>query len=77
MNDIAAVAAKWGCDWIVGEYVATKKNGMVQNLYKEFGFEECSNGWFVPADPAGTIFRQRVSDFMPKKHHIAETVVLE
>lgn len=77
MNAIIKVATLWGCEWIVGEYVGTKKNGMVRNLYGEFGFETCSNGWFSPVDPDGVLFRRRVSDCVPLRHHIDETVRVE
>lgn len=40
-------ALKWGCSEIEGEYIPTKKNGMVENLYTDLGFYEKGNGKFV------------------------------
>lgn len=35
---IVETARKWGCKKIIGEYIPTRKNKMVEKLYKEFGF---------------------------------------
>lgn len=36
---IVECAKKRGCDEIVGEYIRTERNGMVRNLYDDYGFE--------------------------------------
>lgn len=36
---IVDIARKWACKKIKGEYIPTKKNKMVANLYEEFGFD--------------------------------------
>lgn len=39
-------AKEWGCGRIVGEYLPTKKNGMVKDFYPGLGFERKSDGSF-------------------------------
>ena len=39
-------AAEWGCRRIVGEYLPTKKNGMVKDFYPGLGFAACKDGTF-------------------------------
>lgn len=36
---IVECAKRRGCDEIVGEYIRTERNGMVRNLYDDYGFE--------------------------------------
>ena len=38
------VAREWGSDRIIGEYLPTKKNGMVKGFYPELGFSRCGDG---------------------------------
>ncbi len=38
------VAKGWGCRSIEGEYLPTKKNGMVKEFYPGLGFEKCADG---------------------------------
>lgn len=33
-------ALEWGCDVLVGEYVSSGRNGLVENLYTELGFKK-------------------------------------
>lgn len=33
-------ADNWNCKWIVGEYIPTKKNALVKNLYCDLGFRK-------------------------------------
>jgi FkbH-like protein len=44
---IYKTAVQWGCSAIEGEYLPTKKNGMVSSLYSELGFDENKNGRFI------------------------------
>ena len=37
-KSILEIAREWDCSEIIGEYIPTKKNKMVENLYKEIGF---------------------------------------
>lgn len=69
-NTICEVAMKWGCDWLVGEYLPTKKNRMVSTLLAEMGFEQCPAGWFPQSEPEGTVYRYKVSDFCSRSHFI-------
>jgi FkbH-like protein len=39
-------AKEWGCGRIVGEYLPTKKNGMVKDFYPGLGIERKSDGSF-------------------------------
>lgn len=38
-KNIIKAAEKLGCSKIIGEYIPTKKNGIVKDLYKDLGFE--------------------------------------
>lgn len=46
-NAVAAAAAEMGCERIVGEYIPTKKNKMVEKFYQGLGFEEISEYNYV------------------------------
>ena len=46
-DTVYETALKWGCSVIKGEYIPTKKNGMVKNLYADLGFYEEGNGRFT------------------------------
>ncbi len=37
-KNILNVARQWGCSEIIGEYIPTRKNKMVENLYSDIGF---------------------------------------
>lgn len=39
-KSIIESAKGWGCEKIIGEYIPTKKNKMVENLYEQLGFEK-------------------------------------
>ena len=69
-NAICEVAKKWGCDWLVGEFLPTKKNRMVNSLLPEMGFEQCSEDWYRPSDPEGMVYRLRVEESEPRPHFI-------
>ena len=69
-NTICEIATKWGCDWVVGEYLPTKKNRMVNNLLAEMGFEQCPADWFSPSEAEGTVCRLKVSNFKKLVHFI-------
>lgn len=71
LNSVCSVAEGWGCEWIVGEYIPTKKNKMVSTLFSELGFEECPEGWFHPSEPQGMTYRLRLSTFRAQPHHIS------
>ena len=40
INSIINIIKKWGCDEILGEYLPTKKNRVIQNLYSDLGFNK-------------------------------------
>lgn len=44
MNAIFAYAARLGAKRVVGQYIPTKKNDMVKDFFKGFGFEKVANG---------------------------------
>ena len=44
MNRLVEIALSMGVTLIVGEYVPTKKNGVVKNLYSELGFHRLEDG---------------------------------
>ena len=37
-------AVEWGSERIVGEYLPTKKNGMVKDFYSDLGFQKRVDG---------------------------------
>ncbi len=45
LNSIAALARKNNFDRIVGEYIPTKKNGIVKDHYQHLGFTSVSDKW--------------------------------
>ncbi len=48
---IYSVAREWGCSRITGEYIPTKKNGMVKDLFTDLGFSPEGNGrYFLSLD---------------------------
>ncbi len=69
-NTICGIAIKWDCEWIVGEYLPTKKNRMVGTLLAKMGFEECPADWFQPSEPGGITYRLKVSEFKNRSHFI-------
>ncbi len=47
LNTIAEIAHKEGITKVVGEYIPTKKNQMVQDHYKNLGFREEDGKWIL------------------------------
>lgn len=47
MENIILSARKMGCDQVVGEYIPTSKNGMVKNIYKDFGFKPVNSAEII------------------------------
>ena len=43
-NKILEIAIQWGCESIVGEYIATPKNSLVKELFPQLGFHILENG---------------------------------
>jgi FkbH-like protein len=76
LNLIFDTARRWGCEWVVGEYLPTKKNKLVSNLYRDFGFEDCSDEWLSDINGNGKTYRIKLSECRDKSHHI-ETCQLE
>ncbi len=54
-------AKSWGCTRLVGEYIPTKKNKMVENFYPDLGFREYEDGRF----------ELRLSDYEKRKCYIS------
>ncbi len=46
-NSIATIAKELGYKKVVGEYIKTEKNAMVENLYTTMGYEDVGNNRFV------------------------------
>lgn len=69
-NAICDIARNWNCNWVVGEYLPTKKNQMVSGLYPELGFEKAPNGWLSGSEAGGTVYRMNLSSALPKNHYI-------
>jgi FkbH-like protein len=47
LNHIVAIASELGYHTIVGEYIPTKKNGIVKNHYESLGFTEQDGLWVL------------------------------
>jgi len=60
LDALAAKAAAAGADTLRGYYLPTAKNGMVQDLYKKFGFS------LREETEAGTVWELSLSDYVPK-----------
>ena len=41
LNRLIEIAQRWGCDALVGEYIPTAKNALVEALYSRLGFASC------------------------------------
>jgi len=61
LNEIMAYARNNSFTEVLGEYIETKKNGMVKDHYRNFGFIEKSNLWFYD-----------VSDYKPVDGYITK-----
>ncbi|MDY6987486.1 MAG: HAD-IIIC family phosphatase [Thermodesulfobacteriota bacterium] len=47
LNEIVALARKSGCRQLTGEYIPTKKNRLVKDLYLRMGFAERAGRWIL------------------------------
>ena len=47
INDIVALCKEAGIRKLVGEYLATKKNGMVEHIYADMGFDDLGEGRYA------------------------------
>jgi len=47
LNTLAAAARRGGAKRLVGEYVRTAKNELVQHHYRSLGFTECDDRWVL------------------------------
>ena len=51
LNKLILLAKEQGCNKIIGEYIATPKNGIVQNLFYNFSFRQTEDGlWMLETD---------------------------
>ncbi len=65
MNHIFDDARSRGLERVEGIYLPTKKNGMVREFYKQFGFELAS------VAPEASQWSIRVEDYSPKATHLS------
>jgi predicted enzyme involved in methoxymalonyl-ACP biosynthesis len=47
LNAVVSTARSKGGRRLIGEYIPTKKNGIVKDLYKNMGFILTSEGWVL------------------------------
>lgn len=64
LDETVCRARERGVKKIVGTYYPTAKNGMVKNLYGDFGFTKVSE------DEAQTVWELDITDYAPKTAHI-------
>ena len=71
-NAICDAARMLDCDCVVGEYLPTKKNHMVSELYPDLGFDVSPSSFFsVSSNGAeGNYYRINLDDDTLKNHHI-------
>ena len=51
LNKLILLAKEQSCNKIIGEYIATPKNGIVQNLFYNFSFRQTEDGlWMLETD---------------------------
>ena len=62
MNQVVALAQARACEVLVGAYIPTAKNGMVNEFYQQFGFERGEE-----REDGATVWRLRVSAYQAKK----------
>lgn len=65
MNHLFAQARSRGLHAVRGEYIRTTRNGMVQDLFATFGFQQ------VGASGPATLWRLDVDRYQPRPHRIA------
>jgi FkbH-like protein len=70
-NAICDYAIRWGCKWVVGQYLPTAKNQMVANLLPDMGFEKGTCSGINPSDNDGDVYRLELAGAHQKEHHIA------
>jgi predicted enzyme involved in methoxymalonyl-ACP biosynthesis len=62
MNAIFAHAARLGAKRVVGQYIPTRKNDMVKDFFKGFGFEKVADG-----EGGGTTWALAVGAWRPRE----------
>ena len=40
VNELVKIAQNWGCSKLYGQYIPTKKNKLIKNLYLNLGFKK-------------------------------------
>ena len=71
INALCALARSRNCQWLIGEYIPTSKNGFVAKLYEEFGFARLNGGAQCKLlDPKGTAYRTTVETCGQREHCI-------
>ena len=63
INELVRLCQKNDCSVLVGEYIPTKKNVLVKDLYTSLDFKENSQG----------VFELEIENYKEKKHHIKIT----
>jgi len=66
MTRVVNFAKEKGLERVIGEYIPTAKNKMVQDFYAQFGFEKISE------QDGRTLWRLDVNSYQPRKVYITE-----
>lgn len=69
-NFIVDAAKNWGCEWIAGEYLPTKKNKLVSGLFLDLGFEECPEHLSIKTEQEGDVYRVNLAKSPHLNHYI-------
>ena len=65
LNTISNIAKKNGFTGLRGEYIASKKNGMVADHYPNLGFKKAVNYWELSLHnyrPGGSFIKLKLND---------------
>lgn len=69
---ICAIARQWGCDTLLGEYIPTSKNAMVEEFYPSLGFSSLSSEDIFKYSLSFSGYGIPTHDFSVKKHYIEQ-----
>lgn len=68
LNNICAIARAWKSEWLIGEYLPTKKNALVSTLLPDLGFETFETEGVHPSIPEARLFRLK-PEIIPDSAH--------
>jgi FkbH-like protein len=67
LNEITSLAATLGCSSVMGRFVSTDRNALVQDHYERLGFESVTD---AAAKQGETLWQLAVDSFVPRQIHM-------